>query len=514
VARKENNELLGIEVAGETLRVCVARPGQEGYRVRACARALPHGCLVSDYVVRADGLAETLREALGDLGGRPHAATLVLSGERTICRVEPLMVEDDRHALAASDERLRRYVAFAGKPIVTARAFQRASSGETYAGRLVSAATPRALIERHVAIAARCGVTITRVEPGLVAAVRAAFASDADPAPRFLFLPAGPRCEIAILRAGKLIFTSSLRTPAEAADGSWLLNALDRLQEYQLRHANGPSLVQELLCCGDLEPHRGVLDLAGRIGLRVRHLSPEGIPAVEAFEVLEAGGPASASQSEFFAVVGAALAPVLEHEDFRTLDLLPAPERRRARVLLEPWVMAPLLLTFVLASGLLTWEWFARREAATLTYLMTHPTPRMLEAARLQLLESRLKERARNIRELLEATSQLPTAEFLEDLARRLPPGAWLDRLRLAPDGACEIDGTAQEEDAVFAFAGMLRQSPMVRDVRIARTGNTRQGGMILTDFRLEVSLAPEGSAPAQEKVAAGRPGPARPPGT
>jgi len=510
VGSRNTADLLGIEIAGETLRVCLARHGPEGYQVRACARALPAGCLVSDYVVRPDALVETLREALGDLGTRPHDATLALSGERTVCRVEPLAVEDDRHALAACDERLRRYVAFAGKPIVIARIFQRAASGETYAGRLVSAATPKTLVEHHVALAARCGVATTRVEPGLALAVRAIIANDSDPAPRFLLLAAGSRCEVAILRAGKLIFTRTLRVPQKPAeDPAWFLDGLDRLQEYHLRHANGPSLVQELLCCGDLEPLRGVLELAGRVGLRIRELDPADLPPVASFDVHTTGQEATATNAEFFTVVGAALAPELDQDEFPSLNLLPALKRKRARVLLEPCVLAPLLLVFALTCGLLTWEWFVRREAATLTYLMTHPTPQMLEAARLQLHESKLKERARNIQELLELTRQQPPAELFRELARRLPPGAWLDRLRLGPDAACEIDGTAQEEDTVFAFAGLLRQSPMVEEVRVARTGNTRQGGMILTDFRLEVTLAPvdRSEEPPGHQATAGRPG-------
>ena len=509
MAGKNNADLLGIEIAGETLRVCLARHTHDGYQVRACARTLPAGCLVSDYVVRADALVETLREALGDLGTRPHTATLALSGARTVCRVEPMAVEDDRHALAACEDRLRRYVAFAGKPIVIARLFQRAASGETYAGRLVTAATPKALVEHHVAIATRCGITLTRVEPGLAVAVRALLASDAEPAPRFLLAAARARCEIAILRAGKLIFTRTLRVPERPADDpAWFLDALDRLQEYHLRHANGPSLIQELLCCGDLEPLRAVLELAGRVGLRVRELDPSAIVSVANFAVQTAGTEATATDAEFFTVVGAALAPEFDQEEFPALNLLPAPERKRARVLLEPWVLAPLLLIFALTCGRLTWEWFVRREAATLTYLMTHPTPQMLEAATLQLQESKLKERARSIQDLLDLTRQQPPAELLEDIARRIPPGAWLDRLRLAPDGACQIDGTAQEEDAVFTFASLLRQSPMVKEVRIARTGNTREGGMILTDFRLDVTLAPppRPAEPPGPRAAAGQP--------
>ena len=60
----------------------------------------------------------------------------------------------------------------------------------------------------------------------------------------------------------------------------------------------------------------------------------------------------------------------------------------------------------------------------------------------------------------------------------------------------------------MFAFAGLLRQSPMIEEVRVARTGNTRQGGMILTDFRLEVTLAPLAKAEESpgEQAATARP--------
>jgi len=487
------------------LRVAVARHDNDGYAVRATARTLPTGCVVSDFVVRADLLAEALREALADLDVRSAHASMALSGERTVCRVEPLAVEDDRHALAASEERLQRYVAFAGKPISIARSFQRATDQEHYAGRLISAAAARSLVERHVAVAARCGVTVTRVEPGLAMAARALMASDADPAPRFLLLAGRSRCEVAILRAGKLIFSRGVRVLEEQnSEEVWLLNVLERLQEYHLRHTNGPSLIQEVLCCGDLEPLRGALELAGRAGLRVRELDPLNLPSITELEVHGPPRPATTPRAEFFTVAGAALAPELDEEVFPGLNLLPAPERKRARVLLEPWVLAPLLLVFALTCGLLAWEWFARREATTLTYLVTHPTPQMLEAARLQLLESKLKERARNIRTLLEATSRRPAAEFLDDLARHIPPGAWLDRVRVAPEGACQIDGTAQEEDAVFAFASLLRRSPLVLSVRIARTGSTRDGGLILTDFSIELTLAPvnEPHNPKAEKLA------------
>lgn len=489
MGKTTGTEFIGLEIADSEVRLVVARAGTSGYVLHGYRRALPLGAVVSDFVVEPEAVVEALRGVLAAAGVRRRRATLVLGGERTICRVEPLAVDDDPHAMAACEERMRRYVLFGGRPIAIGHVVQPAQGHDGCASRLLSAAAPEALVLCQVDAAKRCGVAVERAEPAMAAIVRTLLATDGIQSPKFLLLADSHDCEVGILRQDGLIFCHRLRIPADAAasDAGWLLATLDQLQDYHLRHARGEGLIGELLCCGLVGPLEGVLRRLGDAGIRVTWLDPAGFPRVERLE--GDGLEGEAERAAIAPAVAGALAEIVRLPGPGNLNLLPPSAKRGRRNLLAPCITVPVLLTLAVTAGMLTWDWLIRREAARLVYLVNNPTPEMLESSRLQQRESYLKQRVLDGRLLLQGVARRDVPRFLTELPQRLPSEAWLSRIEIDQGDRCFIDGKAQAEDAVFAFVASLRRSPCVKDVRISRAGSEREGEVILTCFRLDVGL-------------------------
>ena len=225
-------------------------------------------------------------------------------------------------------------------------------------------------------------------------------------------------------------------------------------------------------------------------------LDPAALACVE--PVKGDGVAAPAERALMAPAVAAALAEADDPTHPGSLDLLPPPDRKRRFPLLSPSVVVPALLTLFLTAGLGTWDWLVRRQAARLTYVVSHPTAAMLECSRLQARESQLRERCRNATLLLQSAPRRASMAFVAELPRRLPKEVWLERLDIGADGACVIEGMAHAEDPVFSFADSLRSSPYVASVQMGGTGNEREGGVILTRFRLNLALTMH-TEPAEE---------------
>ena len=70
--------------------------------------------------------------------------------------------------------------------------------------------------------------------------------------------------------------------------------------------------------------------------------------------------------------------------------------------------------------------------------------------------------------------------------------------MSLRPGDGCFIEGKAQGEDLVFALVEFLNSSPYVKSARIDSTGNERAGALLLTRFRIELSVV-QVSHPVEE---------------
>jgi len=490
LGRPSANDLVGLEFDDAEVRLAVARPARQGHVLCGRRRPLPAGAVVSGQIVDATAAAEALREELAALGTRPRRACLVLGGERTVCRVEPLAVEDDPHARAACEERMRRYVMFGGRPVTVGHSLESSSDQENCAARLVSAATPDALVMRQVEIARRCGLTVVRAEPAMTAVVRALLAMGGWREPRFVLVAHGSGCEIGIVHQDGLGFCHRLRRPAgdTAGDGAWLIEALDQLQDYHLRHAKGRKPIEELLCCGPAGALERALERVGELGIRVTWLDPAAFPGAARFE--GGGGGAAPERSTMAPAVAGALSQCTLAVGRGDLNLLPPAAKKRRHRLLAPCVVVPVLLTLAATGGLLAWDGLVRSRISRLADAIQNPTPEMLEMSRTVQQASLLAQRVEEGRRLLEGVRRRAVLEFLGELPQRLPPEAWLVRVEFAADGRCVVEGKAQSEDAVFALATSLRASPLVEEAKIERTASEREEGLILTRFRLDVVLA------------------------
>jgi len=501
VGRPFMDSLVGLEIDDREIRMAVARPAREGYVLSGHRRALPEGAVVSDLVVDAEAVSEALRGLMAASGVRPQRTCLVLGGERAICRVEPLALEDDPNARADCEERLRRYVMFGGRPVAVSHALQPTADEDGYAGRLLSAAAPEALVMRQAELAKRCGLTVLRAEPTIVAVVRALLAAETKKKrARFLLVAEGNRCEIGILRHDALVFCRRVAIPdgPEAAAGQWLVAALDQLQDYHLRHARGKELIDELLCCGSVDTLAHALGQLGAAGIRVTWVDPATFAGVGRVE--GEGLHDKALRSAIAPAMAAAVTQMAGVAGQGGINLLPRTTKKRRNFLLSPRSIVPALLTLVATCGVLVWGGFVRRETSRLAYLTNNPSPEMLESSRLLRLESRLRQRVADGELLLKSVERHAVPELLAALPRQMPAEAWLARLTLERGGRWFIEGKAPAEDAVFEFAASLRNSPIVDTVRIDRTESNREGGIILTQFRLEVTLARPAGPEAESK--------------
>ena len=493
------SDFAGLEISDGGIRLAVDRAADHGHVVHSHRCALPEGAVVSDEIQDIDAVAEALRGLLGTLDATVRRVNLVLGGRRTVCRVEPLTGDDPQRAWAACQERVRRYVVLGGETPAMGRAILPAAPGHDHPGHLISAAAPRSLVARHIDVARRCGLAVGRAEPTVVALARLLLAADGPQPPRFLLFAERTGCEVAILRGEGLVFCYRVPVPQgpDAAEGGWLLAALDRLQDYNLRHDNAQEPIHELVCCGAADGLSQALDPLPGLGIRVAWLDPATFPSVVR---LEGGGlDEPLERSAMAPAVASALVDVVGPGVLSGLNLLPPPARKRRSGLLSSCIVVPALITLLATAGLMVWDSFVRREANTLTYLVNHPTPEMIETSRLQRREGLLRQRVAESTLLLESVRHRPVPQILTGLPRAMPSEAWLTRLDITGEGECIIQGKAHADDAVFAFAAALRRDPHVQEVSIGRTGSEREGGLICTRFRLDAALAPPAAPVAEE---------------
>jgi general secretion pathway protein L len=174
------------------------------------------------------------------------------------------------------------------------------------------------------------------------------------------------------------------------------------------------------------------------------------------------------------------------------LDAL-APPRRRWRARAE----AALALAAALLAGHLALADLRAREAAAAAVEARAAAARAA-AERVLALEAE----AAALRTRLAAAAELrggrpPAAGVLEELARRLPDGAWLTELRLAGDALALVGFAAPRSDALLET---LQAAPMFRDARFAApvTRAAREGAdRFQIGLRVVVPPPPPPEAPS-----------------
>jgi hypothetical protein len=490
LSKPPGNPLACLEISDDEIRLAMATQSDSGYVVDCRRHPLPASAVVSGDAVDTDAVVAALRELLGATSPRPRRVALVLGGKQIVCRVESVASGQGTDAMAACQERMRRYLAFGSKPIFLACAFGSASGDGDGPAWLLSAAAPRELVLRQVEVAKRCGLKVVRAEPAMVALTSALPRLKPDGHARFLLVAGNANCEIGLLQQNGLTFCVQLPVRADALpqEGDRLVAMLERITDYHFRHARGKEPVEELLCCGPAGELDGLFGQLSDAGIRAGWIDPLEFAGVERLDGDDGATPAERAATA--AVAAAALARAEEAPGSQGLDLLPPPERKSGLTLLPVWLVVPALLTLLVTCGLMTWGSLTDRRAARLTHVLNNPTPAMLECTRLQLREDQLKRQAEDIRLMVNTAPNFAKSELLAELPKRLPKDLWLERVEFGIDGRGNIEGAAQTEDAVFAFADGLRRSPYVEAARISRSGADRKGERVLSRFRIEVDLA------------------------
>jgi Tfp pilus assembly protein PilN len=499
LAKSTGNSRVGIEIADEEVRMAVATPGDDGCVVRCRRRALPAGAVAWGRIEDPDAVVGALRALAAAEQTRPRQASLVVGGPQTVCRVEAVAGARVPEAMAACQDRMSRYVVFGGEPTLIACTLQGNQTGGDEPSWLLGAAALRQLAMRQVETAKRAGLTVVRAEPAM-AAVGAALRPVDAPAPaRFVLMAHADGYEIAVLRQDGLIFCRQHTVRAEelARDPDQLVATLEQVLDYHLRHAGGQEPIEELLCCGSLGGFDGLFDRLSDAGVRARWVDPLEFSGVNSLDGDGVGEPAE--RAAMAPTVAVALDGAGGLRRAGALDLLPPAEKKR-HLRAPKWAIAPAVVTFIVAIGLLVADSLVRRQSDRLTYLLNHPTPQMLECARLQLQESQLKERRADVRAMMGSVPRHTIVELVTELPRRMPKEVWLDRVSIELGSACLIDGMAQTQDAMYAFAEVLGNSPYAETVRISRNESERMEGLFLTRFRVEAALA-KLEAPPREDV-------------
>ncbi|MFW6108609.1 MAG: PilN domain-containing protein [bacterium] len=487
-------QLVGLDIGDDALRLAAVADG-----VATCySEPLPEGAVAGGEVQDPAAVGETLRAALAAADVRPRNAALALTGGPTVCRVEPLKSDSLPDAEATCADRMRRYLLFAARPTVVGHLLQDCRDALDHPPWLLSAAAPRQMVERQARAAKRAGLTVVRAEPALAVVARALLAADRLE-PAFLLVAHGSGCHIGVLRPDGLVYCEHLDRSAEALarDPDLLAATLEQITDYHLRHAGGQEPLDTLWCCGAAAGLEPLVGCAADQGVGARWLDPADFPAIEG---LHGAADSPGARDALAPAVAAALRVAEEAGHPRCLDLLPPPPRKRRAALLAPWIVVPAVVTLALTCGLVAWHHVVSRRAARLTHLLTHPTPEMVACSRLQLRESQLKQRRSEAEALLARAERRAGVAFLAELPRRMADEIWLERVLVKGEGTCAVDGMAHSEDGVFAFADALRRSPYVKNVRMGGTHHERRGDLILTRFRMDVTLGPRPETPAEGK--------------
>jgi len=496
VSRRADHKLVGLKVGDEAVRLAIAAEGV----VQCHSGVLPAGAVRNGEVVDPGAVVEVIRSLLAACSARPRYACLVCAGRRTICRAEALRSGEVAAAKAACADRMRRYLIFGSQPTTVSHRVQRGTAlggGDTW---LLSAAAPRAQTQGHVDVARRCGLTVLRVEPSMAAVARVLRSGDEAMPPTLVVNAHNGACEVAAVRDDGLIYCQHLPLDIEALAGDCdaLCHSFEQLVDFHYRHARGREPIERVLWCGDprLEPVR--VRAAGQ-GFSGEWIDPARFPGVRRLEGDGVDAPPA------LAAMAPAIAAALYDPDRLgqrdELNLLPPAPRKRHPWLASPWFIVPAVLTLLLTGGLVGWDFTVRRRAARLAELVNRPTAEMLACSSLLRRESELKEYQAEATTLLAAVPCSAGPEFLAELPHRLTGELWLERVELSGEGACSIEGVAHAEQAVFAFADLLRDSPQVTAVRMGEMGGKRDRGLILTRFQLEATLASaEGTTDTEEK--------------
>lgn len=487
MSKLPSSKMAGLQIDDGEIRLAVATKAAGGYVVHARRRALPTDGPGRPYEV--DAAANTLRGLLNDLPVRPSRVGLVLSGSQTIFRVEALDDAQDLSAISACEERMRQYVLFAGQPTCFGQSLQMTTVDGDYRARLLAAATRHDILAQRQEIAERCGLTLAWAEPALGAVARQILAAEWLDEPRFLLLTYNDGCELGVVRQDGLVFCHRLALGVEALsnDGAVLIDTLDRTKETHMRRTRDHQSVSRLTCCGLVSELDGFFGRLDESGIDPDCLDPAAWPQVEALE--STGESTPEARAALAPVVAAALTDAGSPQNSSVVNLLPSGRRQNSLNLLSPWLLVPLVLVFLAAGSAMVWDQVARRQTASLTYILTHPTKEITESSKLLRAESGLRQRRKDAAKLLSTVTRREVKPFLEELPHRLPRDTWLERVEINHRGRCIVEGVSHTQDAVYLFTESLGNSPYVGSVRTAGTEARREGQLILTWFRHELTL-------------------------
>ena len=491
-------ELVGVDIDDSEIRLAVAERGSEGLIMNCYRRSLPEEAVKAGVAVNTGIVNTVLRELTSEAGLRRQRVSLVLGGQHTVCRVEPMTEAEQGNVAANCTARMKRYVTFAGRPVMVDHFRQVNPQEPEQTGWLVAAAALRSVVDSQVAAVTRAGLLVEVVGPAIVYMARMIRMTEDSLKPEFLLVAHGGTCELGLLRQDGLIFCQPLGQWAQpdGDDTARLAHALRDLTDYNERHAHGDGSIETLKCCGTVGDLQPTFEQLGKEGFQSGYFDPLECRRLQSIE-----GESFATVADR-AVMTPAIAAALSQDEsgdsFGRINLLPRAKGGKRFNLLAPRVIVPIAASLIALVGMLTGEWLVNRQTGGLIKLLANPTPAMVECSRLQLLGSQLKREKTSIKALLSTLPDHNFADFLDELPRRLPPDSWLVSLELRADGKCVLEGKSNGEDPVFALVESLNRSPYVEAAQVENTRNEEEFGLLLAVFRIEVSLAKDANLLAE----------------
>ena len=480
--------IIAIEIGSDDIRLAMADHSQGDGVVICRQRSLPQELMGEETAPGTGQAAQLLRELVGGLPGKERSAILQFNSRDVVCRVE--RVPEDRAAelATASKERMANYAAFWGREVCAGHIIQDGPE-ERDRKYLFCAAIEDGLLRYWLKAAEQANIKVLHAEPAVGAVVRVMLGAEKLDKPVYLIVGHGNGGSLGIVGNNALLYCEPFSLPPGQEGRDLLVARVQNMAQYYKDETRGNLQVDRLIFCGMMQESEKTLRDLNSIGLSTALLDPLDLPHVRVVQQLEGGEMTEEEHCAMASTVAGAILAVDSNASMQRISLLPKRQEADRSILLNAWVAVPAIIALLAFAGLWVASWQFRRQAAQVLYALEHPSEAMLECERMQSQTAILRKRQQQIERLIEKT---PHAEFHslgDDLVRRLPEGLWLDRLDLGYDRICFIQGKAKDDLLVFKFVESIRKSPYVKSARVETT-NVRSGSLILTQFRVELSVA------------------------
>lgn len=502
---KLNNCLVGLELAGDRIRLAAITAGDSG-ATGAESRRLHCDEIVIPAVEScspatlppAATLLPLIKAALARMGVGRGDVAVALGGPRMVLRY--FVGADDlvQAELQEAIDRSINYVRFGLGDRVVGEHAHKMSDGRAHALLAVSAA---ATIDPLVKALEQAGLCVKLVEPRLVTLTRiASLSGRLNGEPALLVIPDSCGMDIGVVCDGHVLFSHQPLSPgggdeesgaAGAADG--LQRELEKMSRHYVRAFAADEDVRKVLLCGLAEQvHAHVESLAGSSDFDVGVLAVEQSlnerlalslePAALADVNVVALGAAAGLTNAGGNIVG----PNLTSE--------PQIQRRPSLDLLVRAALWPTLAAMLIWGAIFFFKGNIQQTVAKMQIAVDHPSPVETTYRQLQMERTKVEQRAGQLREFVAGYQHRDSTAVLEAIRACIREGLWLSRVRLSADQQLVISGAADKEGLVYQLRTDLDGAPLIEDATITTTDRAQRGRFYVTEFSLECTLTPGAS--------------------